>query len=389
MKPFAVRIEEIEDSIFGTMSKLAYEFKAINLGQGFPDFDGPDWLIDAAYDAMKSGKNQYAPTQGIHSLRKAILSTYQKFYGIHFDLESEITITAGATEALFSVISALIYLGDEVILFEPFYDAYLSDILLAGGKPRFVTLHKPDFKFDTVELKDAITPKTKAIIINSPNNPSGKVFSLDEMTFIFELAEKYDFYIISDEVYEFITYDHIKHIPFLTLDKEMKRSIMISSTAKTFSMTGWKIGWAIANSQITQAIRKIHQWTTFAVNTPGQHAMAYAFSQIDKYLPDFQKLYQKKRDIVIKELTNSLFQPYKPFGSYFLMVEIPREFNLEADSLAVALTKEYGITTIPASPFYRKSNDGQTMLRICFAKKEETLREGLERLKSIKSVGRV
>lgn len=384
MKSFAIRIEDIENSIFVRMSKLAFENQAVNLGQGFPDFDGPNWIVNSAYEAMKSGKNQYAPTEGIFSLRKNIQAVYQKTYGINFNPENEITITTGATEALFSTINAIVDLNDEVILFEPFYDAYLSDVLLAGGRPRFVTLRKPDFTFDPEELISAITPKTKAIIINSPNNPTGKVFTNDEMKLIFELAKKHDFYIISDEVYEFITYDNYLHIPLLKFDEKKERLIMISSTAKTFSMTGWKIGWAIANPFITDAIRKVHQWTTFAVNTPGQYAMAYAFSKIEEYLPELKQTYQRKRDIIFGELSDSIFKPIKPNGSYFLMLEIPEELNLDAETLSVEMIKKYGIATIPASAFYKKSSEGKTMLRLCFAKKDETLKEGIKRIKSIK-----
>ncbi|MCX7909078.1 MAG: aminotransferase class I/II-fold pyridoxal phosphate-dependent enzyme [Ignavibacteria bacterium] len=379
----ARRIEKIEDSIFGVMSALAFQYNAINLGQGFPDFSGPDWIIEAAYQAMKEGKNQYAPPFGIHSLRKIISNVYNKYYNIDFDIEKEITITAGATESLFSTILALVDEGDEVILFEPFYDAYLSDVYIAGGIPKFVTMHKPNFSFDFKELENAITPKTKAIIINNPNNPSGKVFTYEELITIYELAEKFNFYIISDEVYEFLTYDNHRHIPILTIDKEKKRSIMISSTGKTFSMTGWKIGWAIANPSITDAIRKVHQWTTFTINTPGQHAMAFAFSRIDDYLPEFKNEYQERRDIIFNELQKSIFKPHKPFGSYFIMVDIPTS-NKDDIEIAKELTVHNNIATIPASPFYAKSSEGKTMLRICFAKTKETLMKGIQNLLSYK-----
>ncbi|MEJ5285588.1 MAG: Aspartate aminotransferase [Candidatus Kapaibacterium sp.] len=381
----AKRINKIQDSIFGVMSALAFKHQAVNLGQGFPDFSGPDWIIEAAFKAMKEGKNQYAPTQGIYSLRKIISEVYSKHYNMNFDIETEITITAGATEALFCTFLALIEEGDEVILFEPFYDAYLSDVYLAGGIPKFVTLHKPDFQFDFKELEKLISERTKAIVVNNPNNPSGKVYTLEELQQIFELAEKYNLFIISDEVYEFLTYDNIKHYSILEIDKERKRSIMISSTGKTFSMTGWKIGWAIANPQITDAIRKVHQWTTFAVNTPGQHAMAYAFSKLDEYLPYFRKEYQERRDLIYSELQNTLFKPHKPYGSYFLLVDIPTDVEMDDIEVSKELTINNKIATIPASPFYSKSQEGKSMLRICFAKTLETIKKGIENLKSFKS----
>lgn len=380
MKSFAKRISGIEDSIFGTMSQLAFEHHAVNLGQGFPDFDGPEWIKESAFEAMKQGKNQYAPPQGIFSLRKAIRDTYEHNYHFTFDIEHEITITAGATESLFSAILALIEPDDEVILFEPFYDAYYSDVILAGGNPKFVTLHKPDFSFDFAELENAISPQTKAIIINNPHNPTGKVFSNEELSFIYELARNNDLYIISDEVYEFLTYDGLKHLPSMQFDPKKERTIMVSSTGKTFSMTGWKIGWAIANPKITDCIRKVHQWTTFTVNTPGQHAMAYAFTRLEEYLPNFRREYQERRDLVFTELATTKFKPHKPFGSYFLMVDIPNS-NYDDIQMAIELTKNFGIATIPPSPFYRKSSEGKTMLRICFAKRKETLIEGINRLK--------
>ncbi|MCX7879218.1 MAG: methionine aminotransferase [Ignavibacteria bacterium] len=381
---FANRLRGIEDSIFGLMSALAAEYKAVNLGQGFPDFSGPDWLIEAFNKAMKDGKNQYAPPQGIHSLRKIISDTYLKFYECRIDPENEITITAGATEALFSTILALINPGDEVIIFEPFYDAYYSDIILAGGIPKFVTLHKPNFDFDFEELIIQVTPRTKAIIINNPHNPTGKVYSKNELEFIFETANKHNLYIVSDEVYEFLTYDNLKHISILNIDKHLTRSIMISSAGKTFSMTGWKIGWAIANPKISDAIRKVHQWTTFTVNTPGQHAVAFGFTKLDEYLPIFKEEYQYRRDLIYSELVKTKFTPHKPFGSYFIMVDIP---TLEKDDIEIAkeLTVDYKVATIPPSVFYRNSDEGKKMLRICFAKTPRTIIEGIENLKKYKA----
>ncbi len=380
MQNTAERIQGIADSIFGIISKLAFEYKAVNLGQGFPDFSGPDWIIQSAYEAMKEGKNQYAPPQGIYSLRKVIHDVYQKYYSIEFDFEKEITITAGATEALFSTFLALINSGDEVILFEPFYDAYLSDVILAGGIPKFVTLHKPNFEFDFKELEQTISNRTKAIVINNPQNPTGKVFSIEELEFIYELARKHDLYVVSDEVYEFLTYDGLEHTSSLKFDPGRERTIMISSTGKTFSMTGWKIGWAISNPKITNAIRKIHQWTTFAVNTPGQHAMAFAFSKIDEYLPQFRSEYQERRDFIYNHLLSTKFKPFKPLGSYFLMVEFPQIEGIDDFEMSNLLIKKFGVATIPPSPFYKKSDEGKTMLRICFAKTIKTLREGVNRL---------
>ncbi|MBI5326659.1 MAG: aminotransferase class I/II-fold pyridoxal phosphate-dependent enzyme [Ignavibacteriae bacterium] len=380
----ANRTNGMGTSIFATMSKLAFEHKAVNLGQGFPDFDGPQWLMDEAYKCMKEGKNQYAPTQGILSLRKAISEIQQKYYGMEWNPESDITITAGATEALYSTFQALINEGDEVIMFEPFYDSYQADVILAGGIPRYVTLQKPDFHFDYNELEQTITDKTKIIVINTPHNPTGKVYTFDELNFIAKLTIKHNLLVVSDEVYEFLTFDNAKHIPIASIPGMRDRTITISSAGKTFSMTGWKIGWAIASNKITEAIRKVHQWTTFAVNTPGQHAIAYSFTKLDEYLPNFRKEYLDRRDLLLSELKTTSFNAHKPLGSYFMMVDIPESSMLNDEEIAVELVKNYKIATIPPSVFYGKSNEGRTMLRLCFAKSNETLIEGAENLRKFK-----
>jgi aspartate/methionine/tyrosine aminotransferase len=375
------RISNMPTSIFSTMSKLAFEHKAINLGQGFPDFDGPAWIMEEAFKAMKEGKNQYAPSPGIFSLRQAYANVQKNQYGIEWNPDNEITITHGATEALFSTIQAFVQKGDEVIMFEPFYDSHQADVLLAGGTPRYVTLKKPDFNFDFQELIDTINSKTKAIIINSPHNPTGKVYTYEELEFISKLAIENDLLVISDEVYEFLTFDNIKHIPIATFPGMRERTITISSTGKTFSMTGWKIGFALAIPELTEAIQKVHQWTTFAVNTPAQHAMAFALTKLDEYLPDFRKDYLKKRDFVYNQLIDSPFKPYKPSGSYFIMADIPEIFKDDIHAATELVTK-FGIATIPPSVFYGKSDEGKTMLRLCFAKKDETLKAGISRLRN-------
>jgi N-succinyldiaminopimelate aminotransferase len=378
---FANRISPIKTSIFSTMSKLNNEYKAVNLGQGFPDFDGPEWIMDEAYKAMKSGKNQYAPSNGIYPLRQVISRTYKNHYDLDFNPDNEITITAGATEALYSTINAFIQEGDEVILFEPFYDSYYGDVLLAGGVPRFVTLNKPDFKFDFNELESLINPSTKMIILNNPHNPTGKVYSLEELEFISELVIKHDLIVLSDEVYEFLTFDGAKHIPIASLPGMKERTIMISSTGKTFGMTGWKVGYACCNDEFTKAIQKVHQWTTFTINTPGQHAMAYAFGRLDEYLPEFRQTYLKLRDVLYSGLKEVGYNVHLPKGSYFMLADIPENIRDNDIDFAINLVKQYGITIIPTSVFYGKSDEGSTMFRLCFAKKEETLQSGIERLR--------
>jgi len=377
------KVSTMPTSIFSSMSKMAFEYNAINLGQGFPNFDGPDWLKEELYKATLDGKNQYAPSIGIYSLRKKIAEYHKEYYDLDWDTETDITITAGATEALFCSIIAIINPGDEVILFEPFYDSYQADVQLAGGICKYVTLKKTNFEFDFEELHSLINKRTKIIILNSPHNPTGKVFNKEELNFIAKLAIENDLLVVSDEVYEFLTYENRKHIPIATLDGMKKRTITISSIGKTFSMTGWKIGYAIADSKLTDAIRKIHQWVTFAVNTPAQHSAAFAFSMLDKYLPEFRKSYQSKRDFLIKGLVNTKFNIFKPYGSYFIMAEYPKDLFHNDIHAATELVTKYKIATIPTSVFYSKSDEGKDMLRLCFAKTDDVLKEGIEILNNI------
>jgi aspartate/methionine/tyrosine aminotransferase len=369
------------ESIFTTMSRLALEYKAINLGQGFPDFNGPEWLIEEFYQAMKSGKNQYAPSIGIQSLREAMANVHHEQYDLVWNPQDEITVTAGATEALYSSIRALVGVGDEVIIFEPYYDAYLADIELAGARPVVVTLELPDFSFSFEKLEAAVSEKTKMIIINSPHNPTGKVYSEHELEFISKLAVKHDLLVLSDEVYEFMTYDGVKHIPVASYPGMKERTITICSSGKTFGMTGWKIGFAIADKKLSSQIRNIHQWTTFAVNTPGQHAVAYGFNNLKDYLPGFRSEYMAKRDLLFNELLDSAFKPIKPSGSYFIMAIIPQGRWKDDKECAIDLVSNHSLATIPPSVFYTNSDEGTKMLRLCFAKQTETLLEGIKILK--------
>lgn len=377
----AERTNKIEESIFSTISRLAIENRAVNLGQGFPDFNGPDFIMDKAFEAMKNGKNQYAPAHGIFSLRKAVSYITKKTYDLDYSTE-EILISTGATEGLYATIMALINPGDEVIIFEPFYDGYTADVLLAGGIPKYVTLHKPDFHFFASELDKTISENTKMIILNTPHNPTGKIFNKEELDIISKIAIKNDLIVLSDEVYEFLLFDDNKHIPISSLEGMRERTITISSTGKTFGMTGWKIGFIKADKYYIDAILKIRQWSTFAVNTPGQHAMAYAFNNFDDYLPEFIKLYSKKRNYIYDELLKSKFKPHKPKGTYFIMADIPNIFKDDIDASTQLITK-YGVAVIPPSVFYNYSDDGKSMIRICFAKTDDTLKKGAEILKSI------
>jgi aspartate/methionine/tyrosine aminotransferase len=378
MKSFNSTVENFKESIFSTMTKMANEHNAINLSQGFPDFDGPSFVIDYAKNALMQGhigKNQYAPSMGILPLRENIARNYQRFYKLDYNPNTEIVITNGATEAIFCTIMGLVNPLDEVIVFEPFYDSYLATIEMARAVPVPVTLKRPDFKYDLNDLKKAITSKTKLLILNNPHNPTGKVWSKEEITEIAKLAEEYDFYILSDEVYEFLTYD-VAHSPTATFSDLYKRTITISSTGKTFGLTGWKIGWACAPAPILKMIHSVHQFNVFCVAHPLQIAMSEALSHMDNYLPKFKQLYREKRDYLYNGLKELGFNLYHPQGTYFIVSFIQGN-DVE---YCQKLIKEKKVATIPTSAFYKKSNEGDSMIRFCFAKKDETLKMAIANL---------
>ncbi len=377
MKPLSNTVEQFTESIFSTMTKMAMENKAINLSQGFPDFDGPRWVIDLAAKALAEAKNQYAPSMGILPLRQAISHNYERFYNMKVDATSEVVVTNGATEAIFCTCLALLNPGDEVVVLEPFYDSYYASIKLAGATIVPVTLRAPEFKFDIEELKKAITSKTKLLIVNNPHNPTGKVFNAEEMATIGELAVKFDFYILSDEVYEFLTFD-VAHKPTATYSDLKNRTITISSTGKTFGLTGWKIGWAIGPQNLIKAIHNVHQFSTFCVAQPLQWAMAEALVKMDDYLLEFKADYLRKKNILVNGLKECGFNIIEPQGTYFIMAQLPAGEN-DVDFCKKLIT-EKKVATIPTSAFYIKSDEGSRMIRFCFAKQDETLKNALKHL---------
>lgn len=382
MKDTALRISDFKDSIFGVISKLARENNAVNLGQGFPDFDGPEWLKDIAYKKMQEGHNQYAPFPGTPNLRQEISNYYKKFYNLKYDQETEVTVTVGATEAIYLVINAMINPGDEVVVLEPFYDSYVASIKMAGGIPKPVTMHAPDFVIDQKELEAAITPKTKMLILNNPHNPTGKVWSKEELLAIANVVIKNDLYILSDEVYEFLVFDGAKHMPTATLEGMFERTITVSSAGKTFGLTGWKIGWICANPVVSRACRLLHQYITFSVATPMQEAVAEGLKKLPEYVPEFVSLYQGKRDWFYKEMTKLGFDFAIPKGTYFMMVPITKHTKLNDVDYAMKLIREKQLATVPPSAFYLKSTEGERFLRFCFAKKTETLESAIKNLQA-------
>ncbi|MBC7429254.1 MAG: aminotransferase class I/II-fold pyridoxal phosphate-dependent enzyme [Bacteriovorax sp.] len=377
MKPLSNTVEQFTESIFSTMTKMAMENKAINLSQGFPDFDGPRWVIDLAAKALNEAKNQYAPSMGILPLRQAIANNYERFYNMKVDATCEVVVTNGATEAIFCTCFALLNPGDEVVVLEPFYDSYLASIQLTGAKVVPVTLKAPDFHFDIEELKAAVTNKTKLLIVNNPHNPTGKVFTAEEITVIGELAKKHDFYLLSDEVYEFLTFG-VAHKPTATYCDLKDRTITISSTGKTFGLTGWKIGWAVGPANLIKAIHNVHQFSTFCVAQPLQWAMAEALVKMDDYLVEFKADYLRKKNILVNGLKECGFNIIEPKGTYFVMAMLPAG-EKDVDYCKKLITDKK-VATIPTSAFYIKSDEGTRMIRFCFAKEDETLKSALKNL---------
>lgn len=364
------RLPDLGTTIFTIMSRMAQEHNAINLSQGFPDFQVSEELIELVHARMLEGYNQYAPMPGVPSLRNAIAKVIKETHNRNTDPETEITITAGGTEALFATISALISEGDEVILFDPAYDSYNPAIRLNGGKPVPINLLPPKFEIDWDQVKRKITPKTKMIMINTPHNPGGVVLSGDDLKTLEKIALENDLLVLSDEVYERIIFDDIIHHSVLRYPDLASRSIAVFSFGKTFHATGWKVGYTVAPPEITQEIRKAHQFITFSVNTPVQLALAEYMMQPGRL--DIAKFYQRKRDFFLDQIKGSSFKPLRCQGSYFQLLSY-KEVSTKPDlEMAEWLTKEHKLASIPVSVFYSDKTDNH-LLRFCFAKGEETL----------------
>lgn len=386
MKSLSERTNGFGDSIFAVMSEMARKNNAINLAQGFPDFDGPEFLKKYSVEAITSGKNQYAPFTGIMELREKLKLKYEREYKVSFNADTEITITNGATEAIYLTIMALVNPGDEVIIFEPVYDSYVNSIKLAGGVAVPVTLKAANnFCYDQDELRAAFSEKTKLIIVNTPHNPSGKVFNREEISFITNLAKEFDSYIMSDEVYEYLVFDGHKHVSLCEFIDIKDRLILISSAGKTFGMTGWKVGWLLSTPEITKEIRKIHQYVTFSISTPFQYAVAHALDHIEEYVAEFKKVYQEKRDLFYSELIKLGFNFKSPAGTYFMLIPIDQKTDLDDVEFAKLLITNNKVAMIPPSAFYLKSDEGKKYLRLCFAKSDQVIQDAIKNLQSLKS----
>jgi len=352
---------------------MALEHKAINLSQGFPDFSVSNELVTLIHENLKAGHNQYAPMPGVPALRQAIAETVAKTYGRQTDPETEVTITAGGTQALFSVIAALIGTGEEVILFDPSYDSYAPAIRLNGGTPVPISLSAPDFAIDWTVVESHIRATTRMIIINTPHNPSGAVLSTKDLQALERIALEHDLIVLSDEVYERIIFDNLVHESVLKYPRLLDRSVAVFSFGKTFHATGWKIGYTVASPALTQEIRKAHQFVTFSVNTPIQHALAVYMKEPKHYL-GLASLYEKKRDFFLEQIKGSAFEALPCHGSYFQLLSYRNVSNKREMEMAEWLTKEHKLASIPVSAFYHSKQE-DSLLRFCFAKKEETLFE--------------
>jgi len=391
----SAKAEQFTESVIREMTRLAMKHNAVNLSQGFPDFAAPAEIKEAARQAISDDINQYAITWGAKALRDAVAEKFERTQQVQYDPEREVTICCGSTEAMMSAMMAIINPGDEIVVFEPFYENYGPDAILSGASPRFVpmkppSVEDPDWSFDHEELAAAFGPHTKAIILNTPNNPTGKVFTCAELEFIRDLCVRWNAYCVTDEIYEHIVYDDMEHISMASIPGMRDRTIVISGMSKTYSVTGWRVGWALAPPEATQAIRKVHDFLTVGAAAPLQQAGAMALQSPQAYYQNLAATYAKKRERLLKILETAGFTVYRPRGAYYIMTDISR-FRFPADdprftsptkdvAFAKYLVGEIGVACVPGSSFYNDPQDGGSQVRFTFCKKEETLLSAEERL---------
>ena len=375
------KLPSVGTTIFTVMSRLAADLGAINLSQGFPDFDCDPALVEAVAHHMRSGRNQYAPMQGVPALRQAISAKYESFYRRRYDPETEVTVTSGGTEALFDAIAAVVRPGDEVMVFEPCYDSYVPAIELSGGVPVVISLTFPEYAIDWTAVRQAVTARTRMMIINSPHNPTGAVLTHDDILELTAILDGTSILVLSDEVYEHIIFDGLRHESMARHPSLASRSFIVGSFGKTYHTTGWKVGYAVAPAALTAEFRKVHQFVTFATNTPVQHAIA-DFLSAKRGIDALGPFYQRKRDLFLRLMKGSRFTPLPCRGSYFQLMDYSAITDEIDSEFAIRLTKEYGVASIPTSPFLYKQA-APKVLRFCFAKKDETLEAAAVRLKDV------
>lgn len=384
--PLVARMTPFGETIFSTMTALAITHDAVNLGQGFPDEDGPAEILAAAQQAIADGHNQYAPGPGVPVLRQAIADHQERFYGLSVDPDREVLVTTGATEAIAASLLALLDPGDEVVAFEPYYDSYQACVALAGGVLRTVPLTWPDLELDVERLEAACSPRTKVFLLNSPHNPLGKVFTAGELSTIGEIARRHDAVIVSDEVYEHLTFDGATHIPIASLPGLADRTLTISSAGKTFSTTGWKIGWATGPADLIRAVRTVKQYLTFTSGTPFQFAIAHGLGLGDEVYRGLTESLDARRGLMLDGLRSMGFGVQAPEGTYFIVADTAPLGVDDADALCRAMPEQIGVAAVPVSAFYEDQTLGRSLIRLAFCKDEAVLRAGLERLARVPDV---
>lgn len=375
------KLPNVGITIFTQMSQLAASSGAINLSQGFPDFDAPQALCDAVGKHIANGHNQYSPMTGLPLLRQQVAAKIARSYGVAVDADNEVTITPGATQAIFCAIQAVIHNGDEVIVFDPSYDSYEPSVELAGGRCVHVQLGLSDFSIDFQKLAEAITPRTRMIVLNTPHNPSGALISRAELDQLADLIRDRDIYLVSDEVYEHLVFDGVPHVSVLNHEELYQRAFVVSSFGKTYHVTGWKTGYVVAPPALTAELRKVHQYVSFCGVTPLQYALADFMAEHPEHVEELPAFYQAKRDLFCDLLVPSRFSFTRVAGTYFQLVDYSQiRPDLNDVEMALWMTREHGVASIPISVFYQTPPAGQRLVRLCFAKREETLREAAEKL---------
>ncbi len=383
--PLAARLSGLGTTIFAEMSALALRTGAINLGQGFPDTDGPPEIIEAAVEALRTGRNQYAPGAGVPELRQAIAQHQQRFYGMATDPDTEVLVTTGATEAIAAALLALVDPGDEVIALEPYYDSYAACIAMVGGIRVPVTLRPPDFRLDVDALRAAVTVRTKVLLINTPHNPTGTVLDDVELQAIASVACEHDVLVITDEVYEHLTFDGVRHRPLATYDGMRDRTLTISSAGKTFSFTGWKIGWAVGPAPLVRAVMTAKQFLTFTSGAPLQPAIAEALALDDSYYTQIRTTLEAKRDRLCAGLRDLGFEVFTPQGTYFVTTDIRPLGHDDGVAFCLSLPERYGVAAIPHEVFYDDKAAGRSLVRWAFCKQDDVLDEAIDRLGRLSS----
>ena len=389
MPTFSQRVATFGTTIFTEINQLAAQHQAVNLGQGRPDFDGPQAIIDSAVQALGgSSANQYAPSPGLPSLRAGVAKHAGIFYDLDVDPSSGVIITAGATQGVFSAIMGLVDPGQEVIVIEPYYDSYVPGILMAGGKPVYVPMHPPNWTFVEDELRSAFSENTRALILNTPNNPTGRVYTRRELQMIADLCIEYDVIVISDEVYEHLIFAGHQHIAIASLDGMFERTVTVGSAGKTFGMTGWKIGWVYGHPELITGVWRAHQFVVFATNHPSQAAVAYAFTLGNSYYEQYQALYTHKRELIMQVIDAAGMSAIQPEGTYFIMGDFSQVYDGNDVQFCKFLIEQIGVATIPPSAFFspKHKRHAENHVRFAFCKSDDTLEQAAERMQRLRSV---